>query len=893
MSDAKKFLSLLENLADICDNIVKRNGLNGSKKLNSFSIKQKLFSKTDYHNDNYTAVCKIGITTKVNESYIMIFLEKLLDKDTDTNSNSKRLFMNPFELFYEKDIAKNIKLNDMHSLYTSIKGIYNEEKIYLWFKFEEKLKCTYGFPESFNPDESHIDSQIKQNDLFDYYIDAFGYYLILLITSVGFSNNIFKLDKSFSIPSFDKFVKELESKRKILFKGDFRAGKTTFLKQFLNQNNKNIYYLDSNRNDITNKDIALAFCPYAKCWIENEKIKEFLVEHKNFISPLPDETQDISVICQNLSSEDVLIIDHISENAIHIIEDLNKLKCKIVFVPDNGVDASEYNIETYYYDNSNALISIIKKTTHDKKIISEDDLQKLKKQLGSDVLVYKMVGLAYNAHYKKYNNFDLIEKLLVVENFDNFDEIFEDIERVSFSYDHSEETVGNSRRYLENHIEIIYSRYFGNVDLTTNSSKDRVNPIHHHLLRLLCRLKKRNVSYSEVKEILNFKVSGKDEENIYHIIEKLEWVKDDRICVPDFIAYSFNRKGKFNEEQYQEALGIRHALNSFVTKNNVWLPMKSELYTALSLCFLEDICYLEKRAKKIDEQNDKKIDKVIKKNEKIYNGKAEGEFETIESDATLTKFLLLEFLLKTFSFSLKYNKPNLWKKSKVVLEENEPGTLILELVNKFDNKLHPKNGNWVIYDLEHYRHDGSALIFLMEMYIHFLNEEVLRLIKTKDSTGNFKIAWESLYRLKIFIYLSQFKMVLEFYDKQCCQNNNQDNKYKSFKNILIFYTAIYKVYKTVFDGACVNESIDFLKNIESHNSEGNSIKISENFVILICNAIMQFSNLKDFDDAQKNIIKYLVKELKKYKKDSGDLPKNIAEIFEITKKFLCDNDFGD
>ena len=469
--------------------------------------------------------------------------------------------------------------------------------------------------------------------------------------------------------------------------------------------------------------------------------------------------------------------------------------------------------------------------------LNEKSFEMLKKQLGSDVLVYDLVARAHEIYSEKCG-FNLIQKLLSIKSFNNYHSEFKEISRKNFSYNYAHKDRKSVSRNLENHITTIYSDYFGDVDKKLIPAEDRGNHIQLHLLRLLCRLKNKDILYSEVKRIWNFSELLDGEKNIYNVIENLGWVKKDRICIPDFIAYAFNRKNLINEVQYYEELSIRHALNYFTTHQS-YAPTNSELYNALFECFLEDYCYLQDRAKDITYEHHKEIRKIVKKNDKIVSEKLKEDFESAKSEVVLDKFWLLSFLLETLTFSLRYNKPDLWKAAKKILEQEEPDTLILDLVNKFDDSLNFKFDAWLDCDVERCQCDGSAQLFLMEVFIYLLNKEVLKYIENKGCTENINDENDNCFRNKIHKGVAQLMAIIGFYENRFCGEGKNDNE--THKEIVDLYTELGLIYYILsWCNKCENR-IDYLECIKKTCYFGGvNTKKCENYLVLICFKIMSY-----------------------------------------------------
>ena len=904
------FLILIKKTVEICNSVIKnKKGLNENNKLTKKSIREKLFS--GFGKDNESAT-KLGINTKtIDVMNVLRLLENSINKNYD-KTIKQGIFKNPFVVLYEASVYNQVCLEDMRLLYDKIKELYDTDNPYYWFDLEKALREIYNISDvSLN--KFNDNSEDEKNNLFKFYGDVFWYYFILLVSYKGLyynKNNIREEKDVVKNRTVIKFEKTLSKNSRLIVKSEFRAGKTTFLKDFLNKKGEKIYYFNSNNVKIEKAKILSTFRPYAKCWTEVEEIKEFVQKYKKLSSVSPVNEESISVFFKSIPDDNVLIIDHISEGNLNIINELDKLKCKIVFVPNMDVDTSEYDIEEFFYDNSEVMKSFLAEVSSKNFCINNQKFKKLKEQLGNDAFVYKFVATAHKIFYEKWNNFDLIKNLCKANNFDDYDSIFDIInskenkyKQISYNYDqengggnyfYAQQKQGGKGKYLDRHIAYIYEDYFEDIEYKLNPSDNRENEIQLHLLRLLCRLKNKDVSYSEVKKIWDFEELSKGDNNIYNKIEKLGWVKDDKICIPDIIAYAFNRRDSINKVEYREELGIRYALNYFITfKSHV--PTNCGLYCALFECFLEDFYYLENRANKINAEYSEKIYKTCKKNEKIASGKRKGDFEPVEREAVLPKFLLLKFLLETLTFSLRYNKPDLWKSAKKILAQEEPNTFILDLVNKFDASLNPKFDEGVVYNLESYRYDGSAQIFLMESFSYFLSKEVLRIIKNINSTDKTKEVEICLAKSEIKLFVHLFYEVIDFYKNLPCQKEKKDKK---GDNSLQLEAIYYKIICGIYDNCLIRfdegNVIDYLQKMEEcyHGGKLNT-KIYENLIVLVCVSIMSFSVLKEFNDEQRKDIKDLVIDLIRYEKCAGDLPVNISEIVKITKEFLSENNLLD
>lgn len=896
------FLILIEKTVEICNSVIEnKKGLTTNNKLTKKSIREKLFS--GFGKDNESAT-KLGINTKtIDVMNILRLLENSININCDKESK-QGIFLNPFVVLYEASVYNQIYLEDMRILYNEIKKIYDNDNPYYWFDFEKALKEIYNISDdSFNKSEKTKNEIIN---LFKFYGDYFWYCFILLVTYKGlYYNKNYIRDEKDTVKNNTviKFEKTLSKNSRIMVKSEFRAGKTTFLKDFLNNKGEKVYYFNSNNLKIEKAKILSTFRPYAKCWTEVEEIKDFVLKHKKLSSVSPVNEDSISIFFKSIPDDNVLIIDHISEGNLNIINQLDKLKCKIVFVPNMDADTSKYDIKEFFYDNSEAMMSLLTEVSSKSFCINKQKFKKLKEQLGNDAFVYKFVATAHRIFYKKWNNFNLIKNLYEVNSFDDYDRIFgiinskENIyKQISYNYAqengggnyfYTQDMPGGKGKYLDRHIAYIYEDYFEDIECKLNPKKDRENEIQLHLLRLLCRLKHKDVSYSEVKKLLDFEELSKGESNIYNTIEKLGWVKDDKIYIPDIIAYAFNRRDSINIVEYREELGIRYALNHFTTyKSHV--PTNCKLYSALFECFLEDYCYLENKANSITRNYNEKINKVIDYNEKIEISKKTANYKSVNPNAVLPKFLLLNFLLETLAFSLRYNKLDLWKNAKKILKQKEPATLILELINKFDNNLNSKIDIGTLYELERYQADGASQQFLIEIFIYLLNEEALKFIKNKSYAKISKEENDNRFKKSLCSGIAQLLLIIGFYENRFCLGNQKDND--DCKKLLESYKRILHIYANclflVNDGK-INNFLEEIKNYYLLNKL--NTRICDNLIVLICSSIMDFSDKKEFDDEQRKTIKYLVTDLRLYEKCSGDLPVNISEIVKITKEFLSKN----
>lgn len=887
------FLNLMDELYKKCNSVVKKTTFfnEGIRELTINTVKIKLFSS--YQKDEDSAR-KLGNNTNIIDSVNIWYLLINLINPKSKNDEKESLFKNPFEILFGVSDIKKIHLEDVRSLYRSVKELYDKEP-FSWYDFETELKKTYAINIDISSDKITGVINNENISLFRFYCDAFSYCLILLIVYKGLYHNNIDENEENEKNTIQEFQNMLTSNNRIVFKSGFRAGKTTFLKKFSSINYKKVHYFDSMYKEIKKEKITLAIRPFSKLWTEVKEIKTMANEYKKLHSLLYLNDERRSLFFCNVSSDDVLIIDNISKENIGIINQLNDLKCKVVFVPDMSADTSMYRIKEYFYDNSEKMLSLFSSVYTGQVELNEKSFEILKKQLGSDVLVYDLVARSHKIYSKKCG-FNLIQKLLNSKCIDDYYSDFKEISCKRFSYNYAHEDSKSVSRNLENHITTIYSDYFGDVDKKLSPSKDRSNCIQLHLLRLLCRLKNKDISYSEVKRVWNFSELIDGEKNIYTVIENLGWVKKDRICIPDFIAYAFNRKNLINEVQYYEELGIRHALNYFTTHQS-YAPTNCVLYNALFECFLEDYCYLQDRAKEITCEHDKEIRRIIKKNDKIVSEKLKEDFESAKSEVVLDKFLLLSFLLETLTFSLKYNKANLWKEAKKILEQKEPDTLLLGLVNKFDDNLNTKPDALVVCDLDSYQHDGSALILLMESFLYFLNKEALRIIKNINLTNNKKVLEVYSAKNKILKYVPKFYEVIECFKKLSYRKDikGKDVEYKeSILRLSVCYKLICKTYENGFVRFNVENITDYLQEMkEYHNSGKLNTRIYENLIVLICISIMNFSVSKELDDIQRKNIENLVIDLTLYEECAGDLPINISEIVKTTKEFLLENNLLD
>lgn len=898
------FLILMKKIVDICNSVIteEKCSKENIRQLTISSIRERLFSG-DFKSAE--SARKLGNnTTLIDYVNIYYLLFNLLHRN-NYKKNNESIFINPLELLYGASL--NACQNDMCDLYGNIKKLYDElpntenvrfNKPYFWFDFEEKLKRIHHSKNNYN-----------------FYNDAICYYLILLVSYAGLYCDIKKENerKDKDVIKLEKF---LSKNKRIIFKSDFRAGKTTFLKHFSNTRDKTVYYFDSNNKKILPQDLIFAIKPYTKFWKDYENIKkgwitydaseEQLSYYNNFLNPISADNNDLSCFFKNIPKNDIIIIDHISEENLEIIKELDVVECNIIFVPDMNADTAKYDIKEYFYDNFETMFSLL--TAICSKTISMDKkkFKTLKEKLGSDALLYKLIGEAHNTYCKKCVNFNLLEKLISAKNFDSYDKIFKNIITVEEENQKKNRGVffdsGNrSGLYLEDHITNIYSDFFDdNVKLSKEkkeNSNTKENSLQLHLIRLLCRLKNEDISYKEIKNFLNFKELSNYQKNIYDNFEKLSWIKNDRIIIPDIVAYAFNRKTTINKIEYKEELEIRNAIIRFIHDEST-IPTNQKLYTATLICLVDDIPYLKDRTTKFDDiyknviihikrEKGKKLERLCKVNKRNF----EVYPDETETTIALHKQYLLFFLEQTLVYSYLYDEPILWKKAKKTLMSYFNNIPICIFANMFDSKLQLKTSLDEISNMDKYSSSESANYFLLDIYIYLLNKNVLDYLQNiRDNQKNvdgYKINYYKVFN-EFRNHLCKLKQTLEFHKKFFGKKiKENDQEYTVYNGILEFYSLIHEIYSQIYLVFLGQNIKHFNFELKAKNAQGKfNTKACENFLVLICFCIMHFYEIKD---EEKKFFFLLGDTLKLYENYSGDLPVNISEIVKITKEFLSEN----
>lgn len=874
MKSAKNnFLVLLENIVDICNRVVKEVKIGSKvKKLSVYSLKVKLF---EYSSCAVTSMAKMGISIPVDEINFSYLVENAINKNHQ-GAKDENLFKNPFELFYDSSVAKQMSMVNMEQLYKEIKNLYNIEKPCYWFNLENELKV------------------LKEVNLFNFYIDACWYYLILLIVFKGLPYCLPEQTRSLEYPDLDEFKKILDNKKRILFKGDYRCGKTTFIKRFIKENFKNAFYIDSKGTKLEDTDVLYTLKPYVKFLCENTQVKR---KYNNFLFfnllKESDTENFYTNYFQDVDENFILIIDHISYGNLDTIKKLENLKCKIVFVVNENVDFFDHSIAEYFYDNTILLREIL--TNANCADIENGVFEKLRKDLGADVLLYKLIGKAHEVYEEKYN-FNLIQNLYDANTFDQYDELFNKInsmkdKKISFNYGKNIDK--KTSLYLDDHITNLYSETFKDNEKKTKKSNDRINQLQLYLIRLFCRLKNKGIPYSEIENFFNF---FENKVNDIHInFQKLSWVKNDAICIPNIIAYAFNRKKIISKQQYKEELLIRDNIISYIV---YWsrVPSNSKLYKALLSVFLEDMPYLQSRAKSIDNEYKKVIMNIVEENgttKEILS--KEGKRTTkIRSDAeeqsvALHLEYLLMFLEQTMIYAFWHNEKELWKKAKGVVLDEFPKKLICTLLETIDDELQFKNFMWKVEELFKYHLEPDSQYFIMEMHIFCICENILKFLKDQIENQSFAKLEQTELILKNLLYIDELYSIISHYEHHYCRDDTEGHK-----ELLNFYKVLCKIYLNIHDfdkGANINL---FIKQIRELRYNGKlQTRLCENFLVLICFAIVKISSSEELTAGHKNSIKGAFEDLKCFEKSAGDLPRNIREIVSITKNFLAEKDLLD
>ena len=554
-------------------------------------IINNLFSIEEEYKESLTKLDNNKIW--INNTHIEALIETSVDLEDEYS------FFDPIAPKILKPVENDVGESDLEieRLKTQQEDAHNYAQC-LYEALKKKFPISMPYP-WVRRDIMKLKKVNKENNEYKLYVIMIFHYLLYFSVFYGLRyNNINSGFKAVTTNEFELFLKE---NKRIVLKGDRYSGKTNFIKSLANKHRDTIFYLDSNYKTISNEDVFLTLRPDYKFWCKSDickKIKEYENEEhekktETIVLPfLPDNAYSdddfYKKYLHNIPKNETLIIDHVED--LSIIKKLENLPCRVVFVLNSNIDCSAYNVEEYIFDNKEIAKDIIKKVYSELK---DDNFSALYSKIGTNIFLYHVIAATHKKCDKKYPDFNFIDKLCSIESFDAYDELFvnsgEEISiSVSINY-------GNHKRTgqcFEKHIVSTYEKYFDDEEKYSKPSEDRTNAVQLQLLRLLCRLKYKNIAYSDFKEYY-----GEDE--LCRKIEDLNWVKDDRICIPDIVAYAFNRKDNINDPQYAEALNIRFSL-ALAQVHSSTKPVNKKLYTEILRCLFEDINYLNKKAKKIN-----------------------------------------------------------------------------------------------------------------------------------------------------------------------------------------------------------------------------------------------------------------------------------------------------
>lgn len=533
------------------------------------------------------------------------------------------------------------------------------------------------------------------------------YCLLYLFVYIGRRYNRDIVQDSYNLvnPSnteINKLYKTIDSKKRIILKGDFRSGKTLFLKQFAKQNRKKIFYLNAKYDHVTNAHIFNALRPDYDFW-HSKELANIVSEDADFSIPLLpmssiEKDGFISTFLNNLPQDDILIIDNVKD--LDIIKRVRNLPCKVIFSVNASVNCSRYGVSTFCYDNTLVLNAIIEKAICSELQSADPDkrVRKTKKiinllhrELGNNVQLFQIVAINHMKYLSDHKNNSFIKALLDNKTFNDLDCLFQKYSNTKIIVSFDNKTENN---YFEAQVARAFREFFGDIERKNNITQDRNQLVWQQYLRILYRLKRQGVKVSEFKESLA-QIPG-----FLELLNYLGFIKRNRICVPDIVAHAFNRTDRHNNpfsyRQYNESLVVIRKISDYIFSSRVKTDKK--LIVSFINAISDDLEFLKERSK-LQTVDQRKVDSH---NNRIQKGKV--DFETINADkrndfidvfgspfskeAVRSKDTDLYFYHVAISYALKYNERELYlqlvdKASR--LDRGEDWGLFIEITKAITN----------------------------------------------------------------------------------------------------------------------------------------------------------------------------------------------------------------
>ena len=555
-------------------------------------------------------IYNISLDAAFNKPFKKVSQTKLLSSFFNTHpstNNNTRLFYSEFLTQY---FNKAFKKTDADYKFLILSDVIDSKAFF--DKFFSKLcyetvlyfESENPFPwidfkaifEQINPHLEWINNTItpKHNDKTISYSDYAAIAAILigyLFAYKGLRRCDYNKTKNIIEPPqdlFEKFSNLLDYKKTIIFRGDFRSGKTTFLKYYASKNRTKVFYLDAKYKEFGNKEILEALRPDIKYWTSSET-KKFYIEHNIptiDLSSINYEAERFfkKYLC-NISENDILIIDN--TNDISIVKKLEELPCKTILAVRANVDCTDYKKDLFEYYNYITIEALVKKEVS----ITDDQFDSLFKKIGTDVVLYKLI---INAQ-KTAKNETFIEDIIKADSIDSYNELFKKYKSVLFSFNYTANGIGKNKKKnwsnkntIEKHIANIYSDYFEDAEKKSTHQENRKKALELQYMRYLCRLKNKYIPVTSVKMLFS-------ELSVLEQFEEVSWIKNGKIYIPDLIAYAFNR-WDYNDKQIKENFNFMNGIIETIRYLSNG-PVHLELYKALIHCFYDDFEYFEKRIK--------------------------------------------------------------------------------------------------------------------------------------------------------------------------------------------------------------------------------------------------------------------------------------------------------
>lgn len=791
------------------------------------SVLKVLFgSNSENNSDNSHKINNENIL--FTSTYARNFLEKMIDFNNKNNDIDILEIPFPSKISYSEDFIKsfNIKLNQY----------YKNNIPYSWFSLPE-----------FSDDNQRSFHQ-----------------MILLSLKNSLKYRKYKSVKN-EIKCFDKqmdsFYEYIANKDRIIFNGSFRSGKTTFLKSFVNVHFKEMYYFDSNYEDICFNDMFFALNPDLDFWNE-EKTKNIVNNNtKICISGL---------LCDEFPKSfyegKILIIDHVKD--ISVMKKFEELPCKLIFVVNIPKKLLQYEI-TYNFDNKDLCIEILNKLNKECSgdVIDRTVFDNLYSKLGKDILLYKCIETCQRNHKK--NN--LILDLCNVKQFDDYKIIFNKYNsKFSFSVNNqtnNKKSSNNKSKKLSSgvqlgkHIVQIYSNFFN--DIQKKNDKTEILRDELQMLRLLCGLKNEKVSLPRLQKYLY-------DETLYNHLYQLNWINDKKIDIPSIVAYAFNRKELYIESYTYYLRFIEKVLDSFEYDKLFYVDC-STFHSFFKILINDYEEYVSDRNKSVNkiriEHNVNNINlgystRIIKR---IYETGIWFSFKY--NDNSLYNFIIEKANKLDDSYEWKWFL-SFWKQVQPVDREINRFKIVRPYL---ENKERMIENPHCIYFTNVYNIKLTN-IDIINFFQKIFENDVLMTDKDcadlnelfKKMVNRFKYAYCNVNVFNI-LNTEKIKNIL---------TNDLDNL-KIYSKVLL---CIHQFTANILSGKNFKNSLSTLLG-KYNNICKNSTVLLQAYLILLCSIIFKH------EEYGMNI-QNLKKQFEKCCQLLGDLPKNINEIVNITSSYL-------